>query len=320
MRIRRIKAALLAVATLLGAGHAAAQQGWAGEFVLTFESKGQRSPDAQANKVWGQASLDSRTEWNIRQEMRGALRYTRASAGADMLLAPDAANRNRWTTWRMDEVLPGSLTSVVEEDHSESWRVFKVDGEAAELRNAANAGRFDRIEYLRTQFVQNEQSVPVRVLGPKLLIDRHGRRVWFQMPGIDFGALHGGVCRQAQALDRPVQAGQWDREEVVGEQTKCRGPFTAVRALAGLGRSAVDIVEVPLPPDAQEIVFQREVPIATTPVGRAVLKVRLVRQTPLLAADTVAPDAAPSATTATVYPVVAGASAMGPQPLVLTPN
>jgi hypothetical protein len=320
--VKRSARSILAALAWLVAGQAAAQhtQGWVGEFVLTFESKGQRSPNAQAKKVWGQASLDSKTEWDIRQEMRGALRYTRASTGADMLMAPDANNGSRWTTWYMDEALPGSLTSLVEETHTESWRVFKVDGEAADLRNAPNADRFDRIEHLRTQFVQNEQSVPVRVLGPKLLIDQHGRRAWFQMPGIDFGTLPGGVCRQARALDRPALPGQWDREEPVGEQTKCRGPFTAVRALAGLGRSAVDVVEVPLPPDGQDIVFRREVPIATTPTGRAVLEVRLVREAAFLASATPAPEVVAIPVAVSAYPLIVSVNGTAPQPLVLAPH
>lgn len=279
------------------------EQGWVGEYVPTFESVGKRSPDPRAKTVLGQEPIGSRTQWSIRQEIRGELRYARWVSGAALAMVPDAGNRQRWVTWHMDERMPGTLTSLVEEEHDENWRVFKVDGEAADLRNAANQGKFDRVEYLRAQFVQNEQAVAIAASGSKLLVDTQQDRVWFQMPAIDLHTVGRGLCREAVSLDRPTPAGYWQREVPVGDEQKCRGPFTVTRALASFGRSAIDVVEIPVPRGASEVRFQREVTVATTPTGRAVLKVRLTRLSPGLPTAMTAETTEPAAT---AIPVVAG--------------
>lgn len=301
MRFTLAAAAWLAVAPAVTAHE---EPGWVGEYVLTFESVGKRSPDPRARPVWGQAPISSKTQWNIRQEIRGTLRYTRWAPGAGLALAPDAGNRQRWITWHMDEQMPGTLTSLVEEEHDEQWRVVKVDGEAADLRNAANRGKFDRVEYLRAQFVQDEQAVPIAASGSKLLFDKQQGRLWFQMPAIDVAAVGRGVCREAVSLDRPAPLGHWEREVAASDDQHCRGPFTITRALTGLGRSAIDVVEIPLPRASSDVQFQREVVVATTPAGRAVLKVRLTRASSLAPAMQTAE--ATDAAVATTQPVASG--------------
>ncbi|MFN7887412.1 MAG: hypothetical protein ACK5OR_01295 [Betaproteobacteria bacterium] len=285
---------------------AAAQEnsGWVGEYVLTFESAGKRSPDPRAQPVWGQTPISSQTQWNIREEIRGTLRYTRWAPGAALAPAPEAGNRQRWIAWHMDDEMPGTLTSLVEEEHDEQWRVVEVEGEAAHLRNAANQGKFERIQYLRAQFAQDEHALPITASGSKPLFDAQHGRLWFQMPAIDAAAVGRGVCREAVSLDRPVPPGHWQREVAVGDDHQCRRPFTITRAPTGLGRSAVDVVEVPLPRGTDAVRFQREVVVATTPVARAVLKVRLTRAPALVAAKQSVEATQPA--TVTVHPVSSG--------------
>ena len=188
MYIPRIPCAWMAAALWAVASSAAHAQ-WTIDYTVRYEAAGQQT--GKPGERRGPDTLVSeKITWRVQQEVRGTLNYTQKVRGAVASNMPDKNNEQRYDSWISRSGRagnPASLKLDSEEVMDSAVRLGKADGEGAGELNRERAGKFGRVEHLRTRItLAGEGPGAAKLNDPFLQIDRVDGKLHFEPPAIDF--------------------------------------------------------------------------------------------------------------------------------------
>lgn len=264
-----IAAAVLAASALAAVAPAAHAQ-WSIDYSVRYEAAGQqtgkpgepRGPDALVSE---------KISWRVQQEVRGTLNYTQKVRGAVASNMPDKNNEQRYDSWISrygNAGNPAWMKLDAEELMDSAVRLGKADAEGAGELNRARAGKFGRVEHLRTRITWvGEGSDAARFNDPFLQIDRVDGKLHFEPPevGLNPAQLRYAV-QKVTRMDKPAAAGEWDSSDAKAQRTT---------AVLNLQRLPVQVFDMPR--DAQSFEATRTIDAPWPTGGKVTLTIALRR-------------------------------------------
>ena len=306
-RLTPLLAATLSTSLLLAAPPAAHAQ-WTVDYTVRYEAAGQqtgkpgepRGPDALVSE---------KITWRVQQEVRGTLAYTQKVRGAVASNMPDKNNEQRYDSWISRSGRAGNpawMKIDSEEIMDSAVRLGKADGEGAGELNRERAGKFGRVEHVRTRrSLAGEGPGAAKLNDPFLQIDRVDGKLHFEPPAIEFDpAQVRTVVHKVVRMDKPAAAGEWDSSDGKAQRT------TAQLSLPPLPVQVFD-----LPRDAQAFEATRTLDVPGPTGGKATITIALRRAGAAAvggtagAASGAAPVNAAAATSTAAQPAAAQTSA-----------
>jgi hypothetical protein len=290
-----------AIAALLATALPAHAQ-WAIDYTVRYEAAGQQT--GKPGERRGPDTLVSeKTTWRVFQEVRGTLNYTQRVRGAVASNMPDKNNEQRYDSWISRSGRAGNPAWVKldsEEVMDSAARLTKADGEGAGDINRDRAGKFGRVEYLRTRItLAGEGPGAAKLNDPFLQIDRADGKLHFEPPAIELDPAQVRYSGQkVTRMDKPAATGEWDSSDA-----------KAQRSTAQLSLPLLLVQVFDMPRDAQSFEATRTLDVSGPTGGKATISIAL-RRTDAAPAVAAAPTAAaaPSAK-ATAAPTAAAQAA-----------
>jgi hypothetical protein len=303
--LARIATAALGAATLLAAALPAHAQ-WTVDYTVRYEATGQQT--GKPGEPRGPDTLVSeKITWRVQQEVRGTLNYTQKVRGAVASNMPDKNNEQRYDSWISRSGRAGNpawMRIDAEEVMDSAVRLGKADGEGAGELNRERAGKFGRVEHLRTRItLAGEQPGAAKLNDPFLQIDRVDGKLHFEPPAIEFDpAQVRTVVEKVVRMDKPAAAGEWDSSGAKAQRT------TAQLTLPPLPVQVFD-----MPRDAPSFEATRTLDVPGPTGGKATITIALRRTGAAAAGSAAAAGAAPgnaaAATSAAAQPAAAQTTA-----------
>ena len=300
--------ALLAATFALAAAHSAAHAQWTIDYAVRYEAAGQQT--GKPGEPRGPDTLVSeKRTWRVQQEARGKLAYTQKVRGAVASNMPDKNNEQRYDSWISRSGRagnPASLKLDAEEVTESAARLGKADGEGAGEINRERAGKFGRVEHVRTRIaIAADGPSAARLNDPFMQIDRVDGKLHFEPPAVDIDpAQVRYAVEKVTRMDKPAAAGEWDT-------TDARDGEQRTRALR-LPLLPVQVFDIPR--DAESFDATRTIDVPGRIGGKATITIALRRAGAAASATgattPLATTAAP-ATTARAKPNCPPASADG---------
>lgn len=288
-----IATAALGAATLFAAALPAHAQ-WAVDYTVRYEAAGQQA--GKPGERRGPDTLVSeKITWRVQQEVRGTLNYTQKVRGAVASNMPDKNNEQRYDSWISRSGRAGNpawMKLDAEEVMDSAARLAKADGEGAGELNRERAGKFGRVEHLRTRIaIAAEGPGAAKLNDPFLQIDRVDGKLHFEPPAVDLDPAQVRYAVQKVArMDKPAAAGEWDSSDAKDG---------AQRTMA-LRLPLLPVQVFDMPRDAQSFEATRTVDVPGRIGGKATVTIALRR-------SGAAPPAAASKTAAPAVTAVAAA-------------
>ena len=307
MYITRIPGAWMAAAVLAVASSSAHAQ-WTIDYTVRYDAAGQQT--GKPGERRGPDTLVSeKITWRVQQEVRGTLNYTQKVRGAVASNMPDKNNEQRYDSWISRSGRAGNpawMKIDSEEVMDSAVRLGKADGEGAGELNRERAGKFGRVEHLRTRItLAGEGPGAAKLNDPFLQIDRVDGKLHFEPPAIEFDpAQVRTVVEKVVRMDKPAAAGEWDSSGAKAQRT------TAQLSLPLLPVQVFD-----MPRDAQSFEATRTWTCPGPPVARrrspsrCVVRVQQRRGSAAGAAAGAGPVNAAAATSTAAPPAAAQTSA-----------
>ena len=242
----------------------------------------------------------------MQQEVRGTLNYTQKVRGAVASNMPDKNNEQRYDSWISRSGRAGNpawMKIDSDEVMDSAVRLGKADGEGAGELNRERAGKFGRVEHLRTRItLAGEGPGAAKFNDPFMQIDRVDGKLHFEPPAIEFDpAQVRTVVEKVVRINRPAAAGEWDSSGAKAQRT------TAQLSLPLLPVQVFD-----MPRDAQSFEAKRTVDVPGPTGGKATITIALRRTGAAAAGGTAAgagPVNAAAATSSAAQPTAAQTSA-----------
>ena len=265
----RIATAALGAATLLAAALPTHAQ-WTIDYTVRYDAAGQQT--GKPGERRGPDTLVSeKITWRVQQEVRGTLNYTQKVRGAVASNMPDRNNEQRYDSWISRSGRAGNpawMKIDSEEVMDSAVRLGKADGEGAGELNRERAGKFGRVEHLRTRItLAGEGPGAAKFNDPFLQIDRVDGKLHFEPPAIEFDpAQVRTVVEKVVRMDKPAAAGEWDSSGAKAQRT------TAQLSLPLLPVQVFD-----MPRDAQSFEATRTVDVPGPTGGKATITIALRR-------------------------------------------
>ena len=298
---------LLAITVLLAAMLPAHAQ-WTLDYTVRYAAAGQqlgkpgerRGPDTLVSE---------KRSWRVQQEASGTLNYTQKVRGAVASNMPDKNNEQRYDSWISRSGRagnPASLKLDAEEVSDSAAKLGKADGEGAGDLNLERAGRFGRVEYLRTRVAMAAEGPgAARFNDPFLQIDRVDGKLHFEPPAVDFDpAQVRHAIQKVTRMDKPAAIGEWDENR---DPANAREGAQRTNALR-LPLLPVQVFDMPR--DAQSFNATRTVDVPGRIGGKATITIALRRSGE--SAGATAATSAQMAGGATAVPATATAKANCP--------
>lgn len=261
----------LLAATLCALASLPAHAQWAIDYSVRYEASGQQT--GKPGERRGPDTLVSeKTVWRVQQEVRGTLNYTQKVRGAVASDMPDKNNEQRYDSWISRSGRAGNpawMKLDAEEVLDSAARLAKADGEGAGDINRERAGKFGRVEHLRTRIaLAAEGPGAAKLNDPFVQIDRVDGKLHFEPPAIEFDpAQVRYAVEKVTRMDKPAAAGEWDSSDAKdGEQRS--------KALR-LPLLPVQVFEMPR--DAESFEATRTVDVPGRIGGKATITVLLRR-------------------------------------------
>lgn len=286
-----------------------AQAQWTIEYTVRYEAAGQQT--GKPGEPRGPDTLVSeKRTWRVQQETRGTLAYTQKVRGAVASNMPDGNNEQRYDSWLHrpgSRGRPARLKLDGEEVLDTAARLGKADGEGAGDINRERAGKFGRIQHVRTRVaIAAEGDTAARLAGSFLQIDRVDGKLHFEPPAIDIDpAQVRYAIEKVTRMDKPAADGEWD-------STDARDGEQRTRALR-LPLLPVQVFE--LPRDAESLDATRTLDVPGRLGGKATITIALRRTAAAGAASasiaTPAPVASSTARTRSDCPPPSASAAEG---------
>ena len=304
MYIPRIPCAWMAAAVWAVASSAAHAQ-WTIDYTVRYDAAGQQT--GKPGERRGPDTLVSeKITWRVQQEVRGTLNYTQKVRGAVASNMPDKNNEQRYDSWISRSGRAGNpawMKIDSEEVMDSAVRLGKADGEGAGELNRERAGKFGRVEHLRTRItLAGEGPGAAKLNDPFLQIDRVDGKLHFEPPAIEFDpAQVRTVVEKVVRMDKPAAAGEWDSSGAKAQRT------TAQLSLPLLPVQVFD-----MPRDAPSFEATRTVDVPGPTGGKATITIALRRTGAAAAGGTAAgagPVNAAAATSTAAQPTAAQTSA-----------
>ena len=235
LNLRALLAAALCITTALPA-HAQ----WTIDYTVRYQAAGQQT--GKAGERRGPDTLvGEKITWRVLQEARGTLAYTQKVRGAVASNMPDKNNEQRYDSWISRSGRagnPASLKLDAEEVLESAARLGKADGEGAGDINRERAGKFGRVEHLRTRVaIAADGPSAARLNDPFLQIDRVDGKLHFEPPAVDFDPAQVRYAAQkVTRIDKPAATGEWDdNRDPADAKDGPAHPRAAPAAAAGAG-------------------------------------------------------------------------------------
>ncbi len=282
----RIATATFGVATLLAAALPTHAQ-WTIDYTVRYDAAGQQT--GKPGERRGPDTLVSeKITWRVQQEVRGTLNYTQKVRGAVASNMPDKNNEQRYDSWISRSGRAGNpawMKIDSEEVMDSAVRLGKADGEGAGELNRERAGKFGRVEHLRTRItLAGEGPGAAKLNDPFLQIDRVDGKLHFEPPAIEIDpAQVRTVVETVVRMDKPAAAGEWDSSGAKAQRT------TAQLTLPLLPVQVFD-----MPRDAPSFEATRTLDVPGPTGGKATITIAL-RRTGAAAAGSAAGAAAGAA-------------------------
>jgi hypothetical protein len=292
--LARIATAALGAATLL-TGTLPAHAQWAVDYTVRYESSGQQT--GRPGERRGPDTLVSeKISWRVQQEVRGTLNYTQKVRGAVASNMPDKNNEQRYDSWISRSGRAGNpawMKLDAEEVMDSAARLAKADGEGAGELNRERAGKFGRVEHLRTRIAMAAEGPGAAKLNdPFLQIDRVDGKLHFEPPAVDLDrAQVRSTAEKVVRMDKPAAAGEWDS-----------GDAKVQRTTAQLTLPALPVQVFDMPRDAQSFEATRTLDVPGPTGGKATITIALRRAGAAPAAAAAPAVAAPPTATAAAVP------------------
>lgn len=289
----RIATAALGAATLLAAALPTHAQ-WTIDYTVRYDAAGQKT--GKPGEPRGPDTLVSeKTTWRVQQEARGTLVYTQKVRGAVASNMPDKNNEQRYDSWISRSGRAGNVASLkldAEEVTDSAAKLGKADGEGAGDINRQRAGKFGRVEYVRTRVaIAADGPGAARLNDPFIQIDRVDGKLHFEPPAVDIDpAQVRYAVERVTRMDKPAAAGEWDN-------TDARDGEQRTKALR-LPLLPVQVFDIPR--DAESFDATRTVDVPGRIGGKATITIALRRAggSPASAAASAAGATTPAAMTA----------------------
>lgn len=301
------------VMVVLAATVSVAQAQWTIDYSVRYEAAGQqlgkpgerRGPDTLVSE---------KTTWRVLQEVRGTLNYTQKVRGAVASNMPDKNNEQRYDSWISRSGRAGNpawMKLDAEEVMDSAARLAKADGEGAGDLNRERAGKFGRVEHLRSRIgLAGEGPGAAKLNDPFVQIDRVDGKLHFEPPAIEFDpAQVRSTVQKVTRMDKPAAAGEWDS-----------GDAKVQRSTAQLTLPLLPVQVFDMPRDAQAFEATRTVDVPGPTGGKATMTILLRRlgaaapatnAATVAAADPCALKNTAPATTATETGATVGGVALG---------
>ena len=261
--------ALMAAALCAFASPAAHAQ-WTIEYSVRYEAAGQQT--GKPGERRGPDTLVSeKISWRVQQEVRGTLAYTQKVRGAVASNMPDKNNEQRYDSWISRSGRAGNpawMKLDAEEVMDSAARLAKADGEGAGEINRERAGKFGRVEHLRTRItLAGEGPGAAKLNDPFVQIDRVDGKLHFEPPAVDIDpAQVRYAVQKVVRMDKPAAAGEWDSSDAKAQRTT---------AMLNLPRLPVQVFDMPRDAESFEATRTLDVPGHTG--GKATLTIALRR-------------------------------------------
>jgi hypothetical protein len=243
---------------------------WTIDYTVRYEAAGQQT--GKPGERRGPDTLVSeKTTWRVFQEVRGTLNYTQKVRGAVASNMPDKNNEQRYDSWISRSGRAGNpawMKLDSEEVMDSAARLGKADGEGAGDINRERAGKFDRVEHLRTRIAMAAEGPGAAKLNdPFLQIDRVDGKLHFEPPAIEIDrAQVRSTAERMIRMDKPAAAGEWDGGDAKVQRT------TALLTLPMLPVQVFD-----MPRDAQALEATRTLDVPGRIGGKATITIALRR-------------------------------------------
>ena len=288
----RIATALLGAATLLAAALPTHAQ-WTIDYTVRYDAAGQQT--GKPGERRGPDTLVSeKITWRVRQEVRGTLNYTQKVRGAVASNMPDKNNEQRHDSWISRSGRagnPASLKLDAEEVTDSAAKLGKADGEGAGDINRQRAGKFGRVEYVRTRVaIAADGPGAARLNDPFMQIDRVDGKLHFEPPAVDIDSAQVRYAvERVTRMDKPAAAGEWDN-------TDARDGEQRTKALR-LPLLPVQVFDIPR--DAESFDATRTVDVPGPTGGKATITIAL-RRASGVSASSASPAASATTPAATI--------------------
>jgi hypothetical protein len=302
--LRRFWLAMVLWAVTSSAAHAQ----WTLVYTVRYDAAGQQT--GKPGEPRGPDTLVSeKVTWRVQQEVRGTLNYTQKVRGAVASNMPDKNNEQRYDSWisRAGSAgTPAWMKLDAEEVMDSAVRLGKADGEGAGELNRERAGKFGRVEHLRTRIALSaEGPAAARLNNPFMQIDRVDGKLHFEPPAIDVDpAQMRSTTQKVVRMDKPAAAGEWDA-----------GDARVQRTTAQLKLPPLPVQVFDMPRDAQSLEATRTVDVPGPTGGKATITIALRRAGAATAGSAAgaasgsAPGSAAAATSTAAQPTAAQTSA-----------
>ena len=267
---RSLHACARALALHLAAFASAAHAQWTIDYSVRYEAAGQQT--GKPGERRGPDTLVSeKISWRVQQEVRGTLAYTQKVRGAVASNMPDKNNEQRYDSWISRSGRAGNpawMKLDAEEVMDSAARLAKADGEGAGEINRERAGKFGRVEHLRTHItLAGEGPGAAKLNDPFVQIDRVDGKLHFEPPAIDLDpAQVRYAVQKVVRMDKPAAAGEWDSSDAKAQRT------TAMLSLPLLPVQVFD-----LPRDAESFEATRTLDVPGRAGGKATITIALRR-------------------------------------------
>jgi hypothetical protein len=297
--------ALLALACTLGLVATPAHAQWIIDYTVRYEAAGQQT--GKPGERRGPDTLVSeKHSWRVQQDVRGTLAYTQKVRGAVASNMPDKNNEQRYDSWLHrpgSAGKPASLKLDAQEVVDSAAKLGKADGEGAGDLNRERAGKFGRVEHLRTRVAMAvEGDTAARLAGAFLQIDRVEGKLHFEPPAVELDpAQVRYAIQKVTRMDKPAAAGEWDENRDPADAKDGAQRSNALR-LPLLPVQVFDLAR-----DAESFDATRTVDVPGRIGGKATITIALRRAGP--AVTTVGTAVAAHAKTADPCTPKAGAAA-----------
>ena len=264
--LRRFWLAMVLWAVTSSAAHAQ----WILDYTVRYDAAGQQT--GKPGEPRGPDTLVSeKVTWRVQQEVRGTLNYTQKVRGAVASNMPDKNNEQRYDSWisRAGSAgTPAWMKLDAEEVMDSAVRLGKADGEGAGELNRERAGKFGRVEHLRTRIALSaEGPAAARLNNPFMQIDRVDGKLHFEPPAIDVDpAQMRSTTQKVVRMDKPAAAGEWDA-----------GDARVQRTTAQLKLPPLPVQVFDMPSDAQSFDATRTLDLPGPTGGKATITIALRR-------------------------------------------
>jgi hypothetical protein len=264
----------LSLAVLLAAAQPAHAQ-WAIDYSVRYDASGQES-GKPGERRGPDTLVGSKRTWRVQQEVRATLAYTQKVRGAVASRMPDANNQQRYDSWLHR---PGSggrpawMKLDGEELFEQSSKLGQADGEGAGEINRQRAGKFGRVEFLRTRVaIAAEGDNAARMAGAYLQIDRVDNKLHFEPPAINIDPAQARYAvEKVTRMDKPAAAGEWD------ENPNPRDANNGAQLSNALRLPLLPVQVFELPRDAEAFEATRTVDVPGPIGGKATITIVLRR-------------------------------------------